>query len=251
MVRGPSGVPTCRCRSRSLRHSAIARPLGGAPALPYLARPPDMSNTAPVLKRLASEHNQGHPVSHLVRRPEPLHRAVGDHPFDDSHAEVADHVGVDRARRDAIDEDVLPDHFAAERFAEGDHAGACRRVSGQVGETSLAGQRTEIDDPPSALALQVRKHRPRDLHRADQVDIQDAAPVVGVRGRRTAGSGRGNRHRSPGCRCVSRASPGRDERRSGRGPSRRRSSIWPRAYVALVLSARAGTGSGTLRRRLP
>ncbi len=51
------------------------------------------------------------------------------------------------------------------------------RISGNPGNSFLAGERRHVDDTAAAPAAHVGQQRLRDLHRADQVDCNNMLPV--------------------------------------------------------------------------
>jgi hypothetical protein len=100
----------------------------------YRARPPDMSNTAPVLNTLAAEQShKTNPAtsSTLPRRFSGLAVIIAS-TTSLPNCLLSNEVGINRARRDTVHANVGVANLTGQGFCEGNYARARRRISCKI-----------------------------------------------------------------------------------------------------------------------
>ena len=125
----------------------------------YVARPPEMSNTAPVVNELSAEASQATIAaisSTLTKRLRGI--------FDSMKSmcclrDLVEDRGLGRSRRHRVDGDVVAGQLLAQRFGQRDHACLGGRVVRRVRIAFLAGDRGDVHDPPVLLLDHPRHHR--------------------------------------------------------------------------------------------
>jgi hypothetical protein len=136
------------------------------------------------------EHRAGRERAILRREPrdhrrelfdvdETVHWNLRQHVVDMLLRHLAEHFGLGRRRRDAIDQHAGRRQFLGQRFRQSDQAGFRRRIMRGVRIAVLAGDGSDVDDAPVARGHHMGHHRAADEVGRDEIDLDDAAPDVG------------------------------------------------------------------------
>jgi len=91
---------------------------------------------------------------------------------------VARELGVDRARLDQRDADVVRDALLAQRLAERADTELGEVVDAGAGAGDPPGDRGDVDDVPAALLAHQRQCRVRAVEDAEDVRVEHPAPLV-------------------------------------------------------------------------
>jgi hypothetical protein len=110
-----------------------------------VARPPERSKTAPVVKEFSADTIQA-TMAAISSTDEAAARDLGQHVVDVLLGHLLEDPGARRGRGDAVDGDVVAGEFLAERLGERDDAGLGGRIGRGVGVALLAGDRGDVDD---------------------------------------------------------------------------------------------------------
>ena len=147
----------------------------------YVARPPEISNTAPVENEQSSEASQAASAASSSTRTKRFFEI-----FDSMKSMWAwvirvEDRGLGRGRRHRIDHDVVLGKLLAERLRQRDQAGFRGRVMRGVGIAFLAGDGGDVDDAPVVLLDHQRGNRLAETdERTVEIDAQHLAPLLEV-----------------------------------------------------------------------
>ena len=167
-------------RPKSRRPSRMVRPFQGRPKLQYVARPPEMSNTAPVENAQSSDASHATIAASSSTSTKRRLRDLRQHEVDMLLRQLVEDRGLGRGRRHRVDEDVVLREFLAERFRQRDQAGLRGRIMRGVGVAFLAGDRGDVDDAAVFLFEHRRHHRLAADEGPVEIDAQHLAPFLEV-----------------------------------------------------------------------
>ena len=102
-------------------------------------------------KEFSSDTSQAASGGDLLDQHEPRARNLREHVVDVRLRHLLEHPRPCRRRGDAVDGDVVPGEFLAERLGQGDDAGLRRAVGRGVGIAFLAGNRGDVHDAAVVL----------------------------------------------------------------------------------------------------
>ena len=87
------------------------------------------------------------------------------------------HVGVDHARRNAVDPDIARAKLLRERLAQADNRSLARGIMALAGRAALPPHGRHRNDASLVIVQHFRQHSADGAYRTHEIDIQHAHPV--------------------------------------------------------------------------